>query len=113
MAASADIGLFGVLVKVLSFPWFSSALISFLLATTINYLLSVRFVFRSGIRFNQRHEILLVFAVNGLGLAINQGVLWIAIDRMNWEPLLGKVIATGFVFFWNYGIRRHLIFSSS
>lgn len=109
-AAAVDIGVFGVGTKLLGFPWFPVGCLSFVLATAVNYMLSVRHVFDSGVRFHRHHELLLVFAVSGIGLAINQAVLWLLIEKWGWELILAKVGATGTVYFWNYGVRRNFIF---
>jgi len=41
VAAAIDIGIFSVAVKGFGFDWFFVALVSFLLATAVNYLLSI------------------------------------------------------------------------
>jgi len=109
-AAVVDFGFFSLLTKGLGFPWAPIALFSFLLATLVNYQLSVRYVFESGTRFSRHHEAFLVFVVSGVGLALNQIILWLLIERAAWDMLIAKIVATGGVFFWNYGIRRNFIF---
>ena len=109
-AAFVDILLFAVLVKGFEFSWLSSAAFSFCVATLVNYFLSVRLVFKSGVRFGKSNEILLVFAVSAIGLMINQVVLGILIEVHGTDVLLSKVAATGSVFFWNFGARRYFIF---
>jgi putative flippase GtrA len=109
-AALVDWGLFGVFAILLGLPWFPVALVSFLVATYVNYVLSVRIVFRSGARFSTRHEVAMVFAASAAGLLVNQAMLWILIEREHWNMLLGKIQATGVVFLWNYAIRRFYIF---
>ncbi|WP_295384887.1 GtrA family protein [uncultured Thiodictyon sp.] len=109
-AAAVDIGLFGLLVKGVGLPWFPVAVVSFGLATAVNYFLSIRYVFDSGVRFASHHEVLLVFVVSAVGLAINQAVLWVLIQYTPVDVLLAKMAATGGVFFWNYGARSRFIF---
>lgn len=112
-AAAVDIGIFGLLAKGMGLPWFWVGMFSFVLATAVNYRLSVRHVFVSGVRFSRHHEAVLVYVVSAVGLAINQAVLWLLIERWLWDVLLAKLVATASVFFWNYGARRHLIFRES
>ena len=111
-AAVIDIGVFGLLVKVFGLPWFPVATFSFVLATAVNYFLSVRFVFKSGTRFNAHTELVLVFVVSAVGLAVNQAELWLLISRLAWDPVIAKITATGSVFFWNYWARRNLVFKT-
>lgn len=111
-SAAVDFLTFGVLIYGLGVPWFWAALASFLLATLVNYLLSVRHVFDSGIRFRKHHEISLVFLVSGIGLLGNQLVLYFCIERMSLYPLVSKGISTGIVFFWNFFARSSFIFKA-
>ncbi len=109
-AACIDFLLFAALVKGLDVNWMLAGVVSFCFATVMNYGLSVRHVFRSGVRFRRRQEISLVFLASGVGLVTNQAVLAALIDRVGWDPILAKIGATAAVFFWNYGARRHYIF---
>lgn len=110
MAAIVDIGLFALLARLAGLPWFPVALFSFTMATLVNYVLSVRHVFESGIRFSRTHEVMLVFIVSSVGLGINQAVLWFCIESAQIDMLIAKVCASATVFFWNYGARRYFIF---
>jgi putative flippase GtrA len=112
-AAAVDIGLFVLGAKWLGFPYLPVATVSFVVATAVNYFLSVRHVFESGVRFRKHEEIGLVFIVSALGLAVNQLILWLAVEYVGIELVLSKVCATGVVFFWNYGIRHFFIFRKS
>jgi putative flippase GtrA len=111
VAALVDFSIFALLARVAELPWFPVAIFSFAMATLVNYVLSVRHVFESGIRFSRRREMILVYAVSGVGLGINQGVLWMCIESAQLDLLLGKILATGTVFFWNYAGRHYFIFS--
>ena len=109
-AALVDWAVFYVFAQLLRLPWFPVALMSFLLATLVNYVLSVRHVFRSGVRFSPRHEVTMVFLVSAAGLAINQAILWVLIEHAHSYLMPAKITATGVVFVWNYCIRRFYIF---
>ena len=110
VAAAVDFVVFGSLLYGAGVQWFWAALFSFLCATTVNYLLSIRHVFASGVRFEKHQEISLVFVVSGLGLIVNQAVLYVGIELLGFYPLLSKVGATGIVFFWNFFVRSRFIF---
>lgn len=108
-----DIGTFAFLVNGMGWHYLIAAPIGFIAATLLNYYLSVRHVFESGVRFAKHHEMGLVFLVSGIGLALNQAVLYLAVEHLAVQPLIGKLIATGAVFFWNYGARNTFIFRAS
>jgi putative flippase GtrA len=111
-AACVYIGLFALFAKVLDYPYLRVATASFVLATLVNYWLSVRFVFVSGQRFRRRWEVAMVFAVSAVGLAFNAGMLWLAVEYAHFELMVAKLTATGMVFFWNYFARRVLVFGA-
>ena len=110
IAAIVDFLIFAVFAKLLNFNYLAVGAVGFIIATTINYFLSVRFVFESGVRFGFRKEISLVFLISFIGLGINQAVLYFGIGILGWEMLFIKLCATGSVFFWNFGARSEFIF---
>ncbi len=110
IAAAVDIGIFAIFAKILGYDYLAVAAVGFTLATLVNYVLSVRHVFESGVRFGRRQEIGLVYLVSGVGLAINQLVLYLGIDVLGQEMILAKLVATGVVFVWNYAIRSRFVF---
>ena len=109
-AAAVDYAIFFTAVTGLGFPWFPVAIFSFIIATLTNYLLSIRFVFESRVRFRRRDEIVLVFAVSAMAMALNQFILWTTIDVLGFNLLLSKVIGTGTVFLFNFTCRHYFIF---
>lgn len=113
IAAFTDVVLFFVFAQLLELPYLPVGAVSFLIATSVNYLLSIRYVFRSGSRFGKRQEIILVFVVSGIGLLVHQVVLFIAVEWLSILLMLAKITATGTVFFWNFGARRYLIFDTA
>lgn len=109
-AAVVDIGLFTLFARLLGYNYLGVAACTFVVATGVNYALSVRHVFESGARFGRSQEVLLVFGVSAIGLGINQAVLFVAVDKLGLELVLSKMIATGIVFLWNYGLRANFVF---
>ena len=104
-AAVLDFIIFAIFAKYLNYNYLLIGAIGFIVATTLNYFLSIRFVFESGARFSFQKEISLVFLISLGGLVINQIVLLGGIGWLGWEMLFVKVCATGTVFFWNFGAR--------
>jgi putative flippase GtrA len=110
VAAAVDIGLFTLFARLLGYDYLAVAGCTFVVATAVNYSLSVRHVFASGTRFGRSLEVALVFAVSAIGLAINQGVLFVAVERLGLDLVLSKILATGIVFLWNYQVRANFVF---
>lgn len=113
VATCVDIGLFLLFAQHFGLPYLKVAAGTFVIATLVNYFLSVRFVFVSGIRYRRRWEIALVFVVSGVGLALNQTILSLCVERAQFSLLAGKLTATGTVFFWNYFARRLIVFGAT
>ena len=112
VSACVDIGLFLAFAQGLGLPYLRVAAGSFVIATLVNYVLSVRFVFKSGQRFGRRWEIAMVYLVSGVGLALNQAILYMCVEIVHLGLLLSKLMATGTVFMWNYLARRFFVFGS-
>ena len=113
-SATVDFALFGILLLILGqSSWFVAALMSFVVATAFNYVLSVRMVFSAGARFAIRHEIILVFLASLVGLAINQLALWLLYQVAGWNVLIAKCGASGAAFLWNFTARNSFIFRES
>jgi len=110
ISSAVDISIFAVAVKVYALNWFSVALCSFILATAVNYCLSIRYVFQSGVRFKKSEEISWVFAISGMGLLINLTVLWFLIESFSFDEVFSKLLATATVFFWNFSARSLFVF---
>ena len=110
-AAIFDISLFSLFTIYLGYPWVPVSIATFIIATLINYYLSINFVFISGEKFPIKQEILLVFLVSTVGIVINIMILWIFIEVFDFHLLLSKIISSGSVFAWNYLLRYKYIFS--
>lgn len=109
-AAVVDIGLFTIFAGYLGWPWIPVSIATFILATLVNYSLSIRFVFDSGLRHKKHIEVMGVFVVSALALLVNQLALYLAIELAGLNLILSKLIATGVVFFWNYFGRSKFVF---
>jgi putative flippase GtrA len=110
VAAAVDLAIFALLAKVAGLPYMAVAVFSFIVATAVNYALSIRHVFRSGASFSRRIEIGLTFLVSGIGLLVNQAALWILVEKVGFDILVAKIGATGIVFYWNYTARARFVF---
>ncbi|MEM9255020.1 MAG: GtrA family protein [Pseudomonadota bacterium] len=109
-AAAFDLTFFLVFSTWLGYHYLVIGGIGFLLATAINYQISIRIVFQSGIQFGKKQEIAAVYAVSGVGLILHECILYLAVAKFGLMGITGKIIATGAVFFWNYLIRKYYVF---
>lgn len=110
VAAVVDVGLFFLFAKVLGFHYLLVGAGAFTAAAVVNYFLSIRHVFSSGVRFTRNTEFVCVYLVSFAGLLFNQAILFLAVDLLGMELMLSKCAAIGVVFFWNYLARKHFVF---
>lgn len=101
-----DFGTLVLLTEVFQVNYLLSAVCGFLVGLVVNFVLSERFVFqdpklRSGwVRFA-------LFGVIGLaGLGMLTGLMWLQVEVLGWDYILAKVLATVFVYMWNFIARR-------
>lgn len=111
VAAVIDFAIFAVFAKFLGWNYLWVATAGFSVATSVNYFLSIKLVFNSGVRFTKHAEFAMVFLVSLIGLAVNQLVLFVAVEAFDVGLLISKTLATASVFLWNFGVRDLYVFS--
>jgi putative flippase GtrA len=112
LAFAADIGSLALLTEIGGLHYLLSAGISFLLGTTVSWLLSILWVFEVR-RFSSTAAEYAVFVLVGaVGLGLNEALLWLFTEQFGIYYLLSKVIAASLVFFWNFSARKYLLFRS-
>lgn len=112
-AAAVDLSFFVVFSTWLGFNYLIVGAVGFIIATLVNYVLSIRFVFQSGKRFSQSREIAYVYGISAIGLGLHTAILFVAVSQAGWPGLAGKILATGLVFIWNYSARRYYVFNET
>ena len=111
ISAGVDFVFFTLFAYVLGYPYLVIGALGATLATMVNYLLSVRFVFSSGVRFSRHAEIAAVYAVSAIGIGVNQLALYVLVDGLMVHLLASKILATSVTFAWNYSARRFYVFA--
>lgn len=84
-----------------------AAVVSFVAAAVVNYMLTSRFVFASQASFRR---FALFFAVALVGLAVNVGVTVFAADVLNLAPGLAKLAGIGTAFLLNFALNAGIVF---
>ena len=106
IALGVDVGLLFVLTEFGGLHYLVSATIGFLGGLIVNYFLSVRFVFAKRTLTNETHELFIFSSIGILGLIVHNGLLWTLTEWVGLYYLVSKIIATGFVFLWNFTVRK-------
>ena len=116
LAFLADIGTIFIFKEHIlsSFPFglYLSVIIGFIVGLTVNYILSVIFVFTGAKEAVKGEQIVffIQFAVIGIiGLLMTEGLMFLGVEFLGINYLIVKVFAAGIVLLWNYGARKYLI----
>jgi putative flippase GtrA len=110
LSALADFIIFAAFYYIIK-NWFISGLISFCIATFLNYYLSIRFVFQSGSKLKKSQEVFLVYVISFVGFVLNQSILFLMIEKFYLNVYLSKIATTGIIFIWNFSGRKYFVFS--
>ena len=88
-----------------------SATLAFSLGLTTNYLLCLAWVFDFRRMPNRWHEFMVFSAIGLFGLFLNNLLLWLLTEYAGLYYLVSKIIATAAILFFNFSLRRWLLFS--
>lgn len=91
-------------------PVLLATTIAFSLGIIVNFITSTLWVFdRSARRRHVEMGLFLLVGVTGLGL--NALIVWFAHEVLGIWAMVAKLISTAVVFFWNFLLRRFLIYT--
>ncbi|MBN1463292.1 MAG: GtrA family protein [Paludibacteraceae bacterium] len=107
-----DISLLFFLTEYVGIYYLISAGISFLVALTVNYFLSVSWVFNKRTVENRLFEFTLFLVIGLIGLGLNELFLWIFTDKLFIYYLFSKIITTAIVCSWNFFARKFILFNN-
>jgi len=108
-----DYGLFFVLFQYFGVQYIVASTISFSLSLVVNYFLTLKFVFVAQPGRNVVKEFAIYIGLNIIALGLNQLILFLTVDGLGMDPLVGKLIATAVVLVYNFISRKLLIERSS
>lgn len=118
LAFIADFGSLWLLTEYAGWHYQVSACTAFVIGLTVNYLLSIRWVFASNGDTDKSAAVksaeFLAYAIIGIiGLGLNSAILWLFTEAMSLHYLASKLISTTIVFAWNFLARRELMTRTS
>ncbi len=111
-AFAIDFAILVALTEAAGLHYLLSAGVSFLIGTTVSYVLSIAWVFPVRRFSSKAAEYLLYIAVGAVGLALNEALLWVFTEAAGIFYMASKVIAAALIFFWNFGARKLILFSA-
>lgn len=105
IAAIVDVGVLVFLKELLYVDVLLASAISFCVSVTVNYLLSMSFVFKSKKQSKVKEFVLFVLLSIG-GLCLNQFILWIGVKFTTVYYLVVKIFAMVIVPIYNFITRK-------
>lgn len=107
-ATIAEWAVFYLLEERLHIFYMTAAGIAFVLSTFVNWALGRIIMFHSN--QNTWKELTKIYLTAIAGFLMNLLIMWIAIQKLDSDEMIAKMIATGIVFFWNFIIRKLMIY---
>lgn len=106
-----DFGLLYALTELVGMFYLASATCAFLAGLSVNYALSVAWVFHKSRLKSKWMEFLLFALVGVVGLGLTTLFLWIFTDLIGIHYLISKIITTILVYLWNFLGRKYWLFN--
>jgi putative flippase GtrA len=109
-ALAVDMGTLWTLVHFFSWNYLAAATASFLTGAVVAYLLSVKIAFTERRLRDRRAEFASFVGIGTIGIAVNAGVMSIAVRYFGLHYIIAKCVAAGFTFTCNFTARRQMLF---
>jgi putative flippase GtrA len=110
LAFIVDFGLLFVFTDIFGIYYLISAALAFLSGLTTNYILSIVWVFNKRRLRNRSVEFGIFGLIGIVGLGFNELFIWFFTEQVHLHYLMSKIIATGFVYIWNFSVRKFMLF---
>jgi putative flippase GtrA len=111
LALGLDTGLLLLLTYKFQQHYLLAASVSFVAGLLLNYILSTYWVFQTRRGFSIFLEFVIFSVVGLLGLAMTELLLYVFTGVLKVVLPVSKLLTAGVVFFWNFGVRKALLFT--
>ena len=101
-----DWGIMVFLTEVFGINPLISSAISFTVSVTVNYILSVTFVFETDKNANKGSQFVIFVLLSIVGLGVNELCMWLGTDLLGIHYMITKVGATAVVMVYNFITRK-------
>lgn len=101
-----DFIIYYVLTNFFSVYYLIAGFFSFSLSLIFNYLMSMKFVFKSKDDLKKTHEFAIFVTLSVMGLGLNLLSLYILVDIFKMNDLIAKVFVAGIVMIFNFVTRK-------
>jgi putative flippase GtrA len=112
IATIYDVALLYIFTEFVELNYLLSATVSYCVGIVVGYIGQKTITFKDQNKQIAKQFGLFAF-ISFIGLLINLGVLKICVDVLGLHYMIGKVIAIGIGFFWNYTANRKITFKKN
>ena len=107
-----DFGLLFFLKEFCGLHYLLSATLSFIAGLSVNYFISIYWVFTSSKNLKRKLEFLYFGLIGIVGLILNDFFIWVFTDKAQFHYLVSKIVAAILVYLWNFFARKYLLFNT-
>ncbi len=105
-----DFGSLYFLTDWLTIHYLISAALAFLIGISVNYFLSITWVFRIRTMKSVWMEIAIFTVIGIIGLGLNEVIIWFFTETAEFHYLISKLFSTVSVYLWNFFARKFVLF---
>ena len=116
VAALVEWGMFTIFSNVLGLSYLLATALAFIISTAVNLILGRIWAFKGNKNYENKRlkETVLIYVVSAVGLGLNLLLMYLFVTVIGWDSdllkVVSKVLSTGIVFFWNFLIRKFVIY---
>lgn len=107
---AVDITILAGLTELVHMHYITAATIGFIAGLVVNYYLSIKWIFHNPKVKKRSTEFTVVALIGTFGLIINDTLLWFLTSEIGMYYLYSKLIACVCVFFYNFFVRRAILY---
>ena len=105
-----DSGVLFVLTEYAGINYLISTFVGYSVGLILNYILSVTWVFKTKRLANKPMEFGIFVVIGLIGMAINQGVMWLCTDLIGLYFMLSRLISAVIGHTWKFFARKFILF---
>lgn len=89
-----------------------STALAFCISTQVNLVLGRKMTFKEVCKETiETKELISIYMASLVGLVFNLVIMYVLVSKLHVLEFVSKMIATGIVFFWNFGVRKFGIYA--
>lgn len=86
-----------------------SSLVVFMAISALGIVVYKKAIFGQS-HLDSKREIIAIYAINILGIALNSAILWLCVEFVGLNAMVGKIIASFLVAFYSFFARKRFVY---